>query len=149
MPGFAVLGSAVVQGVLMAIGLGLFAILWKRHLDHPLLKVLTLLLVLFVLVPPRTLTWGEWALQAAVTALPLLWTGIVWVVFVRDNYLSYLLLPVYSIAILQGFNLYTQGGTPYIIHGLAVLGISVLFWLVLFADAIRHQAVRKRSERNG
>lgn len=145
-PGFAVFGSAIIQGVIIAVGLGLFAIIWKRYFDHPVIRIFALILILFIFVPPRTLTWEEWGLQAVVTALPLLWGAFVWVVFVRDNYLSYVLIPVYAIIITQGANLYTQGGNTYIIHGLVVLGISVLFWLLLFADAIRHKAVRRRSE---
>jgi len=138
-PGFAILGSAVLRGILFAVGFGLFAILWKRYLIHPALRILTLLLVLFIFVPPRTLTWGEWALQAGTTAIPLLWAGLIWVVYVRDNYLSYVLLPIYYLAFMQGINLYGQGGNTYIIHGLVVLAVLVVFWFWNLADALRHR----------
>ncbi len=139
LPAFSVVGSAVIRGAIYAIALGLFAILWTRYFMHWALKVLVVILVLLTLVPPNTLTTAEWALQAGISALPLLWWGIVWVFFLRNNYLGYIMIPIGVVGLAGGLDLYNQNSQPYIIQGMVVFVVFVLLWFWTLADAFRHR----------
>ncbi|HKJ66713.1 MAG TPA: hypothetical protein VKA68_02055, partial [bacterium] len=139
LPAFSVVGSAFIRGLIYAIGLGLFAILWRRYFIHWSLKVLVVILVVLTMVPPNTLTTAEWAVQAGISALPLLWWGIVWLFFLRNNYLGYIMIPIGIIGLAGGLDLYNQNSQSYIIQGIMVFVVFVLLWFWTLADAFRHR----------
>ncbi|MCF7804400.1 MAG: CPBP family intramembrane metalloprotease [Candidatus Marinimicrobia bacterium] len=138
-PAFGAIGSAFTQGLLYAVGLGLFTIIWNKYFNHGLLRFLLVVLVFLALVPPRMLTWSEWGLQALLTLLPLLWSGAIWWYYMRDNYLSYLMIPLYLLGLRFGYELYMQNGSAYIIHGIVVFAIFSILWFWTLADALRHR----------
>lgn len=138
-PAFGSLASAFTRGLMYAVGLGLFTIIWNKYFNHTLLRALLVLLILMALVPPRSLTWAEWGLQTALTALPLLWAGVIWWYYMRDNYLSYPMLPIYLLGLAMGAELYSQNGSTYIIHGIIVFGVFAILWFWTFADALHHR----------
>jgi hypothetical protein len=138
-PAFSAIGSAFTRGILFAIGMALFTVIWKDYLKYPVFQSITGILILLVLVPPNTLTTQEWILQIGVTALPILWFGFIWLFLIRDNYLSYIFIPVGIFGLNYGVTLYSQNGQMYIIHGIIVFAVFaiLLFWTL--ADAFRHR----------
>jgi hypothetical protein len=144
-PAFGAIGSAFTRGLIFAVSLGLFTVLWNRYLDNPALKILTIILILLVMVPPRTLTTDEWLLQAGVTLLPLIWGGFIWLFFMRDNFLSYPIIPMGLLGLQYGIQLYSQNGEMYIIHGIVVLAVFALLWFWTLADAVKHRDQVERS----
>lgn len=144
-PAFGAIGSAFTRGLIFAVSLGLFTVLWNRYLDNPALKILTIILILLVMVPPRTLTTDEWLLQAGITLLPLLWSGFIWLFFMRDNFLSYPIIPMGLLGLQYGIQLYNQNGEMYIIQGIIVLAVFALLWFWTLADAVKHRDEVERS----
>jgi len=146
-PALSVVGSSLVQGVIAAIGLGLFAILWKEYFRHWTLKLLVVFLVILTIVPPNTLTTEEWLLQAAVSALPLLWFGFIWLFFLRNNYLGYLMIPVGLFGMTGGLDLYNQNSQTFIIQGIIILFIFAILWFWTLTDAFRHRDIYKAEKK--
>lgn len=140
-PILGILGSAFIRGILYAGGLGLFVILWKDYFRPWVLKVMALILVLLTLVPPSTLTGTEWVLQAGLALLPMIWLAVIWIFFLRNNYLAYIMIPIGVIGLSQGLNLYSQDGQPYIIQGILVFVVFAVLWFWTLADGLRHRDV--------
>jgi len=138
-PVFSAIGGAFTQGLLVAVALGLLTLLWQRYLNQPVLRILLIVLILFAIAPPRTLTWAEWFLQIGITILPLLWALLIWLVYMQGNYLSFLMLPIYLIGLRDGAALYGQNNSAFIIHGIIVFAIFTLLWFWTLTDALRHR----------
>lgn len=150
-PAFGAIGNAFTRGVIIAVSLGLFTLLWQKYLNHPLLRVLIIALVLMVIVPPRTLTWSEWLLQAGIAFLPLLWALFIWMYYMQRNYLAYLMVPIYLLGLKTGAILYNQNSTTFIIHGIIVFAVFTILWFWTLTDALRHttDSVKIRDEQSG
>jgi hypothetical protein len=137
LPVLSVIDAGLTASILTAALLGVLIFMFKDYIKKPIFLIPIALITIIAFLPSNVHTFGEVLLAASRLLLLGLWSLGMVVLFMRNNFLTYILIPFSTLVMLNISGLLNQQNAFFANNGLALVGVLLLLFLWILLPSLK------------